>query len=414
MEVIPGAFHAVFPMGDASRVGEARRHAAALASDCGLDEVDAGRLAMVVTELGTNLVRHAQRGPAAAVRVGRTRGEVEVIAVDTGPGIAGRRALPERRLLHRRHARHRPGRGAAAGAGFRHPFQPCPMAPSCCRARAARTRARERPGHWRARAPVSLIAAPARTVCGDSWALRLDGERAAVDGGRRPGPRAGCRRGVAGRRWRPSPRTLGRVRAACSSVPTQRCAAPAAPPSCSAAARRAGAARIRSAGAGNVVGAAGLGRAATARCCASMAPPACTIRTPEEVTHAWPPHALLVVYTRRHRDALEGATLVPAAGRRPAAGRGAPAARPLPRPRRRHRRRAAPQGLTWPCDRASIPPEPRRLRWTQASARSQALARGTGGDQPRRAGAVRRAGRPGRPVARGHRAQEPLPGLHEP
>ena len=57
--MIQGTFHAAFPMGDPSRVGEARRHAAALAFQCGLGEVEAGRLALVVTELGTNLLRHA-------------------------------------------------------------------------------------------------------------------------------------------------------------------------------------------------------------------------------------------------------------------------------------------------------------------------------------------------------------------
>ncbi len=36
------------------------------------------------------------------------------------------------------------------------------------------------------------------------------------------------------------------------------------------------------------------------------------------------------------------------------------------------------------------------------------------GNQPRRGGAVRRTRRPGRAAARGHRAQEPLPRLHEP
>ena len=57
MEVIrPGTPHVPFPMGDASRVGEARRHAAQLAARLALDDTTAGRLALVVTELGNNLV----------------------------------------------------------------------------------------------------------------------------------------------------------------------------------------------------------------------------------------------------------------------------------------------------------------------------------------------------------------------
>jgi len=74
-------------MGDPSRVGEARRHAAQLAAECGLDEVDTGRLALVVTELGTNLVRHARHG-RLWLSARPARREVEVLAVDDGPGIA--------------------------------------------------------------------------------------------------------------------------------------------------------------------------------------------------------------------------------------------------------------------------------------------------------------------------------------
>ncbi len=80
-------------MDDASRVGEARRHAAQAASDMGWGEVDAGRLALVVTELGTNLVRHAKNGQlliAARPRTGTAgeAGEIEMISIDEGPGIS--------------------------------------------------------------------------------------------------------------------------------------------------------------------------------------------------------------------------------------------------------------------------------------------------------------------------------------
>ena len=43
-----GTHHCAFPMDEASRVGEARRHAAGLADACGFDETDAGRLARAV------------------------------------------------------------------------------------------------------------------------------------------------------------------------------------------------------------------------------------------------------------------------------------------------------------------------------------------------------------------------------
>ncbi|RZJ03859.1 MAG: histidine kinase, partial [Haliea sp.] len=80
-------------MGDHSRVGEARRHAAHLASELGFDEVAAGRLALIVTELGSNLVKHAREGRLliAARTSGDASpgsGDVEVLSIDDGPGIA--------------------------------------------------------------------------------------------------------------------------------------------------------------------------------------------------------------------------------------------------------------------------------------------------------------------------------------
>lgn len=83
-------------MDDASRVGEARRHAAQAAADMNWGEVDAGRLALVVTELGTNLVRHAKNGRlliAARPQNGEAgaagaAGEIEMICIDEGPGIS--------------------------------------------------------------------------------------------------------------------------------------------------------------------------------------------------------------------------------------------------------------------------------------------------------------------------------------
>jgi anti-sigma regulatory factor (Ser/Thr protein kinase) len=71
---------------DATGVGQARRLAAALAGPLGFDEEGQGRLALVVTELATNLLKHAGRGTILLRVVGGTT--LEVVAVDGGPGIA--------------------------------------------------------------------------------------------------------------------------------------------------------------------------------------------------------------------------------------------------------------------------------------------------------------------------------------
>lgn len=74
---------------DDSEVGSARRTVANLASDMRLDETLAGRLSIIVTELGRNLVRHGGGGTLMIQQITRpTRAGFEVIAVDRGPGMA--------------------------------------------------------------------------------------------------------------------------------------------------------------------------------------------------------------------------------------------------------------------------------------------------------------------------------------
>ncbi|MBS0445915.1 MAG: ATP-binding protein [Proteobacteria bacterium] len=81
--------HANFAVHEPSQVGAARRHAARLADALGFDDVAAGRVALVVTELGNNLVRHAQRGRLlVGARTERDVPCIEVLSLDHGPGMA--------------------------------------------------------------------------------------------------------------------------------------------------------------------------------------------------------------------------------------------------------------------------------------------------------------------------------------
>jgi len=72
-----------------SQVGEARRAASALAVRLGFDETGCGKVALVVTEAATNLVKHAREGLIILrpLQDGGPRG-VEVLALDKGPGMA--------------------------------------------------------------------------------------------------------------------------------------------------------------------------------------------------------------------------------------------------------------------------------------------------------------------------------------
>jgi anti-sigma regulatory factor (Ser/Thr protein kinase) len=72
-----------------SQVGEARRAAMRMAAEAGLDEVAVGRVGIVVTELGTNLERHAEHGRLMfGLRPTDAGATLEVVSVDRGPGMA--------------------------------------------------------------------------------------------------------------------------------------------------------------------------------------------------------------------------------------------------------------------------------------------------------------------------------------
>jgi anti-sigma regulatory factor (Ser/Thr protein kinase) len=80
-----------------SQVAEARRAAVALAQAGGLDATGSGRVALVVTEMATNLLKHAGGGDIIAQRIADADGDcLEVLALDGGPGIGdARRALED-------------------------------------------------------------------------------------------------------------------------------------------------------------------------------------------------------------------------------------------------------------------------------------------------------------------------------
>jgi anti-sigma regulatory factor (Ser/Thr protein kinase) len=76
---------------EATQVGEARRLAAALSREAALNEADAGKVALIATELASNLVKHtAGRGGQMVLRrLEPAEGGpgVELLALDRGPGM---------------------------------------------------------------------------------------------------------------------------------------------------------------------------------------------------------------------------------------------------------------------------------------------------------------------------------------
>ncbi|SQF98315.1 anti-sigma-regulatory factor (Ser/Thr protein kinase and phosphatase) [Paucimonas lemoignei] len=73
---------------DSSQIGHARRMAQQLAEHLGFGETDAGRVALVATELASNILKHAVSGELH-LRVFATAAfsAIEIIAIDRGPGF---------------------------------------------------------------------------------------------------------------------------------------------------------------------------------------------------------------------------------------------------------------------------------------------------------------------------------------
>jgi anti-sigma regulatory factor (Ser/Thr protein kinase) len=82
---------AAFAVNEVSQVGEPRRALRTLASQLGFSEERAGRAALALSELATNLLKHAREGEILVRPLSSARGEltgVEIIAIDRGPGIS--------------------------------------------------------------------------------------------------------------------------------------------------------------------------------------------------------------------------------------------------------------------------------------------------------------------------------------
>jgi anti-sigma regulatory factor (Ser/Thr protein kinase) len=165
--------HEVFPMDDPSRVGEARRRAAQLAAHAGLDETAAGRLAIIVNELGNNLVRHARAG---RLLLGTGESEVEVIAIDEGPGIAD---LP-RSMRDGFSTGGTPGTGLGAVKRLSQQFDMHSVAGEGTVTLARVQGEGQREPDGKIRVAGVATAAPGEQVCGDTWAAWVTDDAAVL------------------------------------------------------------------------------------------------------------------------------------------------------------------------------------------------------------------------------------------
>ena len=176
-----------FAAGDAALAAEARRCATALATARGLDDSEAGKVALVVTEAATNLVKHAGGGEILVGRANDDAG-VSVLSLDRGPGMANLAACL--RDGFSTSGTTGTGLGAISRLATRFDIHSVPGVGTALMAAVAPGR------HVRGREPFDVggvsVPAPEETVCGDAWAVATvaDGIKAIVVDGLGHGPLA--------------------------------------------------------------------------------------------------------------------------------------------------------------------------------------------------------------------------------
>jgi anti-sigma regulatory factor (Ser/Thr protein kinase) len=77
-----------FHIGDPTEIYAVRRAAASLAKTVGFSDLRRAQLELVITEAGTNIIKHAQRGQILLRSLSHEANfGIEIIAIDSGPGI---------------------------------------------------------------------------------------------------------------------------------------------------------------------------------------------------------------------------------------------------------------------------------------------------------------------------------------
>jgi anti-sigma regulatory factor (Ser/Thr protein kinase) len=159
----------LIPVREESQVSQSCQKAVGLARELQLTEQQVGKVAMVATEIATNLIKHARQGEFSATIIEeRAVPSVELLSVDAGPGIAdiqrvltGRSSsngtaetgLPAVRRLSDRFAIH-----SKVGAGT---------------VLMARLTQSDPPEDWnRLEVGAVIWAMPGERVSGDAWAFR--------------------------------------------------------------------------------------------------------------------------------------------------------------------------------------------------------------------------------------------------
>ena len=161
--------HALIPVVETSQPSAVRFAARDLATRLGFSEEDSYRAGLVATELATNLVKHAHAGQVL-LRTTPGAGELEILAIDKGPGMANLSVSFE----DGRSTSGTSGIGLGAARRMSDEFDIYSGVPHGTVALArirSRTAAAQRPFQFTI-AGVS-VAKTGEVECGDAWTLKL-------------------------------------------------------------------------------------------------------------------------------------------------------------------------------------------------------------------------------------------------
>ncbi len=163
----------IFLIDDISKVGEARRTATALASRLEFDETERGKVAIVATEVATNLCKHAREGELFLTLLEQNGATgLEILALDRGPGMTD----IERCLSDGYSTAGSPGNGLGASSRLASSFDihSIPDTGTVVMARFWKPSSRdELPSPEERLLEYGVVVCPAagEEVCGDAWAV---------------------------------------------------------------------------------------------------------------------------------------------------------------------------------------------------------------------------------------------------
>jgi len=161
---------------DATAVAEARRKAVQLAVHLGFSEREAGKIAVVVTELATNLLKHGGGGELLAGELRGPKPGLDLLALDKGTGIGN----PAEAFRDGFSTAGSPGTGLGAVARLAHFFD-LYTRPDLGTAILARFWV-EAKAVSRDLLEVAGLSVPrlGELACGDAWAAEQEGQRAQI------------------------------------------------------------------------------------------------------------------------------------------------------------------------------------------------------------------------------------------